>query len=92
MNIAFKPTIPKCFGIKPKSPSPDALRIYNSWSSKELNTLVLLKAIGMPYRDIGRLLHRSKDSCSIVMSRHDLRSEYKKVRECLVQEILEYAA
>jgi len=91
MNIAFKPTIPKCFGIKPKSPSPDALRIYNSWSAKELRTLVLLKAIGVSYREAGRLLHRSKDSCALVMSHHQLKSEYKKAHDCLVQEILEDA-
>ena len=51
--------------------------------------MVLLKAIGTPYRDIGRLLHRSKDSCALAMSRNDLREQYKETRAHLVRQILE---
>ena len=94
MSIVFIPKIafsfdtlkPTIVTAKPKSEA--ALREYNSWTDKDLTLLVNLKAIGMSYRHIGKKLHRSQDSCSLAMSRNELKWVYKDIRRQLVEEVM----
>ena len=88
MSIVFVPKIafsyaalkPTVVTAKPKSES--------TWTDKDLTLLVNLKAIGMSYRDIGKKLNRSQDSCSLTMSRKDLKWVYKDIRRQLVEGLL----
>jgi hypothetical protein len=96
MSLIFKPKIAFSFdalrtnSVTRKPTSPKALRQYNSWTDKDLTLLVNLKAVGMPYRNIARVLHKSQDSCSIAMSRNELQSAYKDIQAKLVAEIMGY--
>jgi len=98
MSIVFIPKIAFSFdALKPaevrgKPTSPKALRQYNSWTDKDLTLLVNLKAVGMSYRNIAKVLHKSQDSCSVAMSRNELQSAYKDIQAKLVAEIMGYTA
>lgn len=96
MSLIFTPKITYSFdalkydsGIKAKHSKVSVeVREYNNWSAKDLTMMVNLKAIGMSYRDIGRHLHRSQDSCSLTLSRNELGVCYKGIRNKLINEIL----
>ena len=96
MSIVFIPKIAFSFDLlKPtnvtgKPKSPKALRQYNSWTDKDLTLLVNLKSVGMSYRNIAKILHKSQDSCSVAMSRNELQSAYKDIQAKLVAEIMGY--
>jgi len=94
---AFKPGTPITFDqikdaaapvIVAKQMSANAIREYNTWSAKDLRTMVNLKAIGVSYRQIGLLLHRSHDACAVALSHNELRSAYKTVKANLINEVL----
>lgn len=101
MSIVFKPTIPESFdslknippvviAVKPKSPK--ALREYNPFSAKEISLMVNLRAIGVPYKEIARLLHRSSCACSNTLSRYDLKNTYQAIRANLIDDIMQEGA
>ena len=88
MSIVFIPKIADSFeSLKPTvvavKPKPDT-----SWTERELTLLVNLKAIGMSYRDIGRKLNRSQDSCSLTMIRNDLKWVYKGIRNQMIDGVM----
>jgi len=88
MSIVFVPKIADSFSsLKPTvvevKPKPDT-----SWTEKELTLLVNLKAIGMSYKNIGKKLNRSQDSCSLTMIRNDLKWVYKDIRKQMINEVM----
>ena len=64
-----------------------AVREYNSWSHKDLTTMVYLKALGVSYREIGKVIHRSQSSCALALSRNDLKGMYKGIRAELLDQV-----
>ena len=88
MSIVFIPKIAANFeALKPTvvaaKPKPDT-----AWTERDLTLLVNLKAIGMSYRDIGKKLHRSQDSCSLTMVRNNLTGVYKDIHSQLVEAVM----
>jgi len=95
MSIIFIPKIAASYSglIKPivipvKPLSPNATHEYNSWSAKELSQLVNLRAIGLSYKKIGKLIHRSGSSCANTLSRNALRDKYKEIQDRMVKEVM----
>jgi len=58
------------------------------WTTKELNRLVALKALGLTYAAIAPIIGRSANSCGTAISSNNLHSKYKKRREELINEVL----
>jgi len=90
VGIVFKPKICFNFGtggmssVKNKKVS----REITHWSTKELNKLADLKAIGLTYIQIGKLLNRSANSCGTAIHSNDLKKIYKLRRQKLIEEII----
>jgi len=88
MSIVFVPKIAYSFeSLKPTviavNPKSDTF-----WTERELTLLVNLKAIGMSYKNIGKKLNRSQDSCSLTMIRNDLKGVYKDIRKQMINEVM----
>jgi len=87
-KIAYSFAALKTVKVIAKPVSEAATQEYNTFTDKELTLLVNLKAIGMSYRDIGKLIHRSQDSCSLTMSRKDLKWVYKDIRNQMIDGVM----
>ena len=95
MSIVFTPKIAVSYAsLKTEAPivvAPvPAKRAYvsNPWSEDEIDKMVQLRARGVSYRDIGKLLHRNRESCSNTISRLDLRDRYMLIRAELISEVM----
>jgi len=90
MSLIFKPKINFNFGTGKLSncKTKTVKREIVHWSTKELNKLTDLKALGLTYIQIGKLLGRSANSCGTAMFTHDLKKIYKIRREKMIEDII----
>ena len=102
MNIAFKPTIPEFFssstastesGIK-KAPKPYVSKkaIRKPWLTSEITSLIELRALSVPYRDIGFILKRRSSCCSTAVFSHRLQEAIRNRRKVLIGKAHAYRA
>ena len=90
MSLLFKPKIKlnlksdKSYKIESKNAVPRT----KPWSTKELKQLINLKAIGLTYSVIGKILDRPAASCGVAVSTKNLGSKYKKRRMEMIKEIM----
>jgi len=89
MSIIFKPKIKFSFGSgKLAKPVKTVSREKWHWTTKELKKLTELKALGLSYVDIAKLIGRSANSCGTAMHTNNLKKVYKLRREKLIEEIM----
>jgi hypothetical protein len=89
MSIVFKPKIKFNFssGMLTR-PTKVVAREKWHWTNKDLNRLTELKALGLSYVEISKLLGRSANSCGTAMHTNKLKSTYKLRRQKLIEEIM----
>ena len=84
-------TVKKAFHFASGKSAPRVKTVHRElvhWTTKELNRLVALKALGLTYAAIAPIIGRSANSCGTAMSSNKLHSKYKERRESLINEIL----
>jgi len=90
MSIVFKPKIKFKFssGTLTTKPTKVVAREKWHWTNKDLNRLTELKALGLSYVEISKLLGRSANSCGTAMHTNKLKNAYKLRRQKLIEEIM----
>jgi len=91
VSILFKPKFSVDF-IPPaptksmiaKKPKTDA----SPWSIDDLTRLVLLRAMNVSYKKIGKLLHRSPATCAWMVHDRMLGEEIKEIQGSLIEGIM----
>mgnify|MGYP003649803448 CR=1 FL=1 len=93
----IKPVVP-VVKIKPPEPVPIQVvkialvlageRNQASWNSCELNLLVNMRALRLTYRECGKHLNRSTNSCGSAVHTHDLYQAILDKQQELIEDVL----
>ena len=90
MSIVFKPKIKFNFGSGKMQPKTKTVRReIKYWTTIELGNLVELRAIGLSYKDCGKLMGRSQSACVSACDFNDLHSSIRRSRQKLIDEVLD---
>ena len=89
MSLVFTPKIPKTLRqVAPLDKSKrENIIERNPWSEKEIDLLINLRAIGVSYRDCGRILHRSQSTCSSMVANSNLYWRINEKRKANINEV-----
>lgn len=87
MSLNFVPKIRFSFGSGESDASSAALlsRTINPWSKKDLQRLVALRVLSVPYKDIQKRLGRSATACQDAVHRLGLTEGINKKRDTLLR-------
>jgi|TARA_B110001469_G_scaffold85867_1_gene81326 hypothetical protein len=95
MSIVFRPAIPISFRQKEsfipsvtKSPVTNK-RPAKLWTTSTLAALVELRALAVPYNEIGLFFERRPADCAGAVNRHSLQLAIRNKRKALIQEAKE---
>ena len=88
MSLIFKPKIPERF-IKPVGIEKNKHTSVNPFTKDEINLLVELRALNMPYEACGKILKRCAGNCSHTVFRLKLYSRIDSKRQKLIDEVLD---
>ena len=87
MSLVFKPKIPSYFRA-PTGIEKIKHRAVNPFSQDEVDLLVKLRALNVPYKECGAILKRCEGNCSHTVFRLKLYSEIDRKRQILIDEVL----
>ena len=88
MSLVFKPKIPERF-VKPVGIEKNKHTSVNPFTKDEINLLVELRALNMPYEACGKILKRCAGNCSHTVFRLKLYSRIDNKREKLINGVLD---
>lgn len=92
MSLMFKPQIPKSFsfgsGRMQESKSKAVPVQTKSWTNKDLQKLVDLRALGCSFKDCGPLMDRSAAGVAACVNQNDLYSAISKKRKELIAQVI----
>tara|TARA_B110001469_G_C9306326_1_gene166007 strand:+ start:217 stop:519 length:303 start_codon:yes stop_codon:yes gene_type:complete len=92
MSIVFRPAIPMSFRQKENFISPvikssvTNKRPAKLWTTRTLAALIELRALAVPYSEIGLFFERRPADCAGAVNRHSLQLAIRNRRKALIQE------
>lgn len=87
MSIVFIPKVAFHFGSGRSAPKVKTVpREAKLWLTKELNSLVSLRALSVTYKECAIIIGHSESSCASAIANHDLYAAVRNKRAALIAE------